>query len=184
MKKTWFLVVAVVGRAMLSSLSLGYCGGLSGGGAISNEFPYCISPEQAAEIKHTVEIYEKSISGPQLLDMTTGMYTFYPMGGTLFRDVYVNNYVDIDSSSGVLDLGCDDWAYDGHDAYDIDIRSFGEQAIGVPIFAVQDGTVIASHDGEFDMNITAANQPANLVPVAGGQKRKWLWRVILSFLMF
>jgi hypothetical protein len=146
-------------------------GGLGGGGAISNESQYCISPEQSAEIKHTVEMYKNNISGARLMDTNAGLYTFYPMGGTLFRDVYVNNYVDLDLSSGLLDWGCDDWTYNGHDAHDIDIRSFGEQAIGVPIFAVQDGTVIDAHDGEFDMNISAPNQPANYVLIDHGNGR-------------
>jgi hypothetical protein len=146
-------------------------GGMGGGGVISNEPQYCISPEQLAEIKHTVEIYEKNTAGARLMDTNAGLYTFYPMGGTLFRDVYVNNYVDLDPNSGLLDWGCDDWTYNGHEAHDIDIRSFGEQAIGVPIFAVQDGTVISSHDGEFDRNITWENQPANYVIIDHGNGR-------------
>src|SRR5439155_1210528 len=32
------------------------------------------------------------------------------------------------------------------------LRHFGEQDVGVPIFAALDGTVIARHDGEFDRN--------------------------------
>jgi hypothetical protein len=162
---------AIVIWVLLSSLSFAYFGGSGGGGAISNESPKCIAPEQAAEIKQAIENYEKNIFGARLMNTNTGLYTFYPMGGTLFRDVYVNNYVDLDSSSGLLDWGCDDWTYDGHDGHDIDIRSFGEQAIGVPVFAVQDGTVIASHDGEFDMNISAANQPANYVIIDHGNGR-------------
>jgi hypothetical protein len=36
------------------------------------------------------------------------------------------------------------------------IRTFREQAIGVPVFAAHGGVVIDAHDGEFDMNTEAA----------------------------
>ena len=37
---------------------------------------------------------------------------------------------------------------DGHHGHDANIRSFKEQAIGVPVFAALDGVVAAAHDGE------------------------------------
>ena len=49
----------------------------------------------------------------------------------------------------------DDWR-----AHDILVRSFGEQDVGVPVFAALDGTVADAHDGEFDRNTVLAGQPA------------------------
>jgi hypothetical protein len=146
-------------------------GGIAGGGPISSEPTNCVAPEQTAQIRYIVDTYQKNVPSAQLMQTGVELYTFYPMAGTLFADVYVNNYVDLDPTAGLLDWGCDEWTYDGHTAHDIDIRSFGEQAIGVPIFAVQDGTVIDAHDGEYDMNISWDNQPANYVIIDHGNGR-------------
>jgi hypothetical protein len=145
--------------------------GIAGGGAILCESPNSIAPEQTGQIKHIVDTYQKKVSETQLMQTGEEPYTFHPTAGTLFADTYIGNYVDLDPTSGLLDWGCDEWTYDGHTAHDTEIRSFGEQAIGVPIFAIQDGTVIDSHDGEYDMNITWDNQPANYVIIDHGNGR-------------
>lgn len=98
-------------------------------------------------------------------------FTFYPMAGTLFGDVFTTNYVDLDPTDGILDWDCTDHSYDGHDAHDVRLRSFGEQIVGVPIYAVQDGVVIATHDGEDDMNTEWLGQPANYVVIDHGNGR-------------
>lgn len=79
-------------------------------------------------------------------------YSFYPQAGNFFEDAFPGNFVDLDSSSGVRDWNCGDYSYDGHNGIDTGIRGgFAGQAIGVPVFAILDGTVNAAHDGEFDM---------------------------------
>jgi hypothetical protein len=88
-------------------------------------------------------------------------FAFYPQGGNFFGDLFPTNFVDVDPSSGFL-------AYDGHNGCDTEIVSFTAQAIGVPIFAALDGTVIEAHDGEFDMNTMLNSLPANYVKLDHG----------------
>jgi hypothetical protein len=102
-------------------------------------------------------------------------FTFYPLAGTLYGDLVTANFVDLDPTSGILDWDCTDFTYDGHDASDVVVRTFGEQAIGVPIFAALDGTVTATHDGEDDMN-TSCTGTANYVALShsGGRETYYL----------
>ncbi len=81
-------------------------------------------------------------------------YSFYPHGGNFFGDLFPTNFVDLDNSAGVLDWHCGNFTYDAHLGIDTDILGFPAQAVGVPIFAALDGTVIEAHDGEPDMNTT------------------------------
>jgi hypothetical protein len=99
----------------------------------------------------------------------TRPYSFYPMGGKLWEDVFINNFVDLDSSaSQIQDWDCTNYTYNGHDASDANIRTFEEQDIGVPVFSALDGVVIATHDGEPDKNTSWNGQPANYVAVNHG----------------
>ena len=81
-----------------------------------------------------------------------GELTFYPQAGILWRDLYPNNFVDLDPGPGLRDYACGTQTYDGHTGTDSDIRSFREMDIGVPVFAAMDGRVISVQDGEFDRN--------------------------------
>jgi hypothetical protein len=72
-----------------------------------------------------------------------GELTFYPQAGILWRDLYPNNFVDLDPGPGLRDFACGTQTYDGHTGTDSDIRSFREMDIGVPVFAALDGRVIA-----------------------------------------
>jgi hypothetical protein len=81
-----------------------------------------------------------------------GEFTFYPQAGILWRDLYPNNFVDLDPGPGIRDFACGTQTYDGHTGIDTDIRSFREMDIGVPVFAALDGRVISVQDGEFDRN--------------------------------
>ncbi|HET8969249.1 MAG TPA: M23 family metallopeptidase, partial [Gaiellaceae bacterium] len=81
-----------------------------------------------------------------------GEFTFYPQAGILWRDLYPNNFVDLDPGPGLRDFACGTQTYDGHTGTDSDIRSFREMDIGVPVFAALDGRVISVQDGEFDRN--------------------------------
>jgi len=98
--------------------------------------------------------------------------TFYPQAGILWRDLYPNNFVDLDPGPGLRDFACGTQTYDGHTGTDSDIRSFREMDIGVPVFAALDGRVILVQDGEFDRNQgrTAARFD-NHVVLAHGQGR-------------
>ncbi len=102
-------------------------------------------------------------------------YAFWPQGGTLGRDLATNNFVDLIPGTGIGDFACSNWTYDGHRGHDIDIRAFGDQDIGVPIFAAADGTVIDTDDGHFDRNTSWSGQPANYVVIDHGNGRLTLY---------
>ncbi len=85
-------------------------------------------------------------------DSGAAEFTFYPQAGILWRDLYPNNFVDLDPGPGVRDYACGTQTYDGHTGIDSEVRSFREMDIGVPVFAALDGRVISVQDGEFDRN--------------------------------
>ncbi len=95
-------------------------------------------------------------------------YSFYPQGGNFFGDLFPTNFVDLDNSTGIQDWHCGNYTYDGHRGIDTDILGFAAQAVGVPIFAALDGTVVEAHDGEPDMNTQGQNVPANYVKLDHG----------------
>jgi hypothetical protein len=83
------------------------------------------------------------------------MLLVYPVAGEIALDggdLSVPYYVDLDPSGVRRDFDCTDLTFNGHDGTDPYLRSFREQAIGVPVFAVLDGRVIDVHDGEPDEN--------------------------------
>ncbi len=136
----------------------------------------CVSAAQRAEVQEAIRAFETA----QETARGTGapeLFRFYPQAGTLYRDLFHNNYVDVDvHTAGVLDFACTNHAYNGHRGHDSDLRSFAEQDIGVPVYAVDDGVVVARHDGEFDRNTQANGQPANYVVVqhaSGITTRYW-----------
>jgi len=92
------------------------------------------------------------------------VFEFYPIGGSIYGDLFLNNYTDLDTAtSGVLDWDCGDHTYNTHRGHDTGLRSFEEQFIGVPIFAALKGTVVDRDDGHFDQNTSWQGQPANYV---------------------
>ena len=110
-----------------------------------------------SEVKRRADaLAEGAAAGPQ-------PYTFYPQAGTLWQDLFMQNFVDLDPGSGIKDFDCSGYTYNGHKGHDSDIDSFKRQEIGVPIFSALDGMVVDAHDGEFDMNTAASNVPANYV---------------------
>lgn len=112
-----------------------------------------IAPAQLAGIRAAFAAHEKR-KGAGAPDKADGplLFPFFPQAGVLGRDLFLNNYTDQDPSPVLLrDFDCSDYAYDGHSGNDALIRSFREQAIGVPVFAVLPGVVVDTHDGEPDM---------------------------------
>lgn len=92
----------------------------------------------------------------------------YPVAGVIATDggdFVIPYYVDVEPASpAIRDFNCGTHTFDGHTGHDPYIRSFAEQRIGVPVFAVLDGTVIELHDGEPDENIdNSAPTPANYI---------------------
>jgi len=95
-------------------------------------------------------------------------YPFYPQGGNFFVDLFPTNFVDVDSTTGILAYNGSDYTYDGHNGIDSQVVGFAAQDVGVPIFAALDGTVIEAHDGEFDRNTMFNSLPANYVKIDHG----------------
>jgi hypothetical protein len=90
-----------------------------------------------------------------------------PTAGISGMDSVVAFYVDLQDGAGIRDFNCTRLTFDGHTGHDPYIRSFSEQRIGVPVYAVRDGRVIDVHDGEPDEN-TLASDPtlrANYVTI-------------------
>ena len=104
-----------------------------------------IAPGQLAEIRAAIAAYEKRHPARARKDEGPFLYPFFPHAGILGRDLFLNNFTDQDPSRGlVLDWDCSDYTYDDHHGHDSLIRSFREQAIGVPVFAALDGVVVRS----------------------------------------
>ncbi len=154
---------------------------LGGGGPIgSSQSESCISEQDKQLVNQLIQNYQQNneINKQQGISEEPPELTFFPLAGRLWRDLFVFNYVDMDPTSGFNDWDCTSFTYNGHGGSDTDIRSFGEQIIGVPVFAAQDGVVMATHDGEDDMNTVWAGQPANFVIVDHGAGREgWYWHL-------
>jgi len=95
-------------------------------------------------------------------------YLFYPMAGDLGADVMNGGFVDLDPAGGSFhDFACRPFTYDGHQGIDTGLRSFGEQFIGVPVFAARDGVVVFAQDGWPDTNVNGGIQ-GNIVVIDHG----------------
>ena len=114
-----------------------------------------IAPAQRREIERAIADYQQRVAaGHTTAGKVDGLaiYPFFPQAGRHGRDLFMFNFTDLDPSSGIRDWDCSAYTYDGHQGHDSSLRSFREQDLGVPVYAVLDGTVVAAHDGEFDRN--------------------------------
>src|SRR5947208_3636820 len=115
-----------------------------GGGPVAAAPPdaSCVSDAERARA-------EGAFSGMRALAAAPGPapYPFFPQAGTMWEDLFLLNYVDLDPTSAARDFSCGDWTYDNHQGEDSDIAGFRRQEIGVPVFAALDGVVLAAHDG-------------------------------------
>jgi len=74
-----------------------------------------------------------------------------PIQGTIGKDYYLVNHVDLDTSTGsVKDYMCGVQTYDGHQGTDFVLRSFRQMDSGVSVIAAADGVVTAVVDSLFD----------------------------------
>ena len=80
----------------------------------------------------------------------TPPYFVTPLGGVPYEDWTIVNFVDLDSSSGLLDWNGGTYVYNGHDAIDITLANFAKMDAGVPILAAAAGVVTQVQDGFFD----------------------------------
>ncbi|HSS52345.1 MAG TPA: M23 family metallopeptidase [Thermoanaerobaculia bacterium] len=133
-----------------------------------------IAPAQRAHIQAAIAAYEKDKAARGVREKAEGpyRYPFFPQAGIQGQDLYLSNFTDLDNRSGndkIRDWDCTDYTYDGHSGHDSLIRSFREQAIGVPVFAALGGVVVDAHDGEPDMNtVWSPDNHANYVVIDHG----------------
>ena len=113
----------------------------------------------------------KVLAAPPLLPITS-------LGGVEYEDVFPGIFVDLDPTFGYGDFSCHDFSYDGHRGHDIGLRSWTEQVIGVPVFAVRDGVVAFAQDGFPDMNLFGSVDGGNYVIVDhGGGQYAWYFHL-------
>lgn len=168
-------ICLVVGLAALASSAWAQgIGGLSGG-VCGNGHADCISPAERIAIRAEVDEFLASHPEPEGPG-TPPSFPIWPQGGAIFGDIYAGSFVDLDPTSGIQAWTCAANTVNGHRGTDCELRSFGEQLIGVPVFAAADGTVAATHDGEPDMNTQQLGQLSNSVVIthAGGRESWYL----------
>ncbi|MEZ4217900.1 MAG: M23 family metallopeptidase [Myxococcota bacterium] len=94
----------------------------------------------------------------------------FPVGATLEQDLFIGSFVDLDPDANeLLTFACNDWTRDGHRGLDFELRTFDEQAIGVPVFAAADGVVtFVEQSDPNDANTSGSASPGNRVYVDHG----------------
>lgn len=138
----------------------------------------CVPPTVRALLEAAIAAREaakppalKTLAAPPLLP-------FNALGGNVYEDVFPGIFVDLDPTFGFSSFGCHDFSYDGHRGHDIGLRSFAEQGIGVPVFAVRDGVVAFAQDGFADMNTSGSHDAGNYVIVDhGGGQYGWYFHL-------
>jgi murein DD-endopeptidase MepM/ murein hydrolase activator NlpD len=138
----------------------------------------CVPPAVRAELEAAIARRE-SLKPPGAKSLTIAPLIPFPsLGGIGYEDVFPGIFVDVDPSFGSKNFSCHDFSYDGHRGHDIGLRSFGEQAIGVPVFAVRDGVVAFAQDGFADMNTAGSHDGGNYVIVDhGGGQYGWYFHL-------
>ncbi len=142
----------------------------SGGGAAGT----CITAADRKWIDAQIADYETrgrrrfSGGGPQPMP-------FYPLGGNMGQEMWIGNFVDLDTSTAVGTWECSTSAYDGHDGHDSHHgrRNCQRKELGIPVFAALDGTVVTTRDGHFDdygcsTPLGSNDTPANMVVLDHG----------------
>ena len=66
----------------------------------------CIPPKQRREIEQKIADYKARTHAANPTQAEPQPYSFYPQAGNLWQDLFLNNFVDIDPSSGILDWDC------------------------------------------------------------------------------
>ncbi|MGE0481486.1 MAG: peptidoglycan DD-metalloendopeptidase family protein [Phycisphaerae bacterium] len=140
----------------------------------------CISTAEEQRVAARLAEYEATfgpLSSATPLAGAPPLYPFHPQAGNLWGDVLTNNFVDLDASGAVLSYDCSDWSYNGHGGHDVDLRDFGHQDVGVPIFAALDGTVVYALDGNFDRNTSCVGDANAVIIDHGNGRTGWYWHM-------
>lgn len=74
----------------------------------------------------------------------------FPVDCELDRNCFIQQTPDIDPGNGILDSNCGSATYDGHDGWDIRLRSLKDIERNVAVIAVADGKVLRMRDNVAD----------------------------------
>ncbi|MDB5507056.1 MAG: hypothetical protein JWR75_1694 [Devosia sp.] len=84
-----------------------------------------------------------------------------PLDCAMNETCFFQQFPDMDDTAGVADPWCGGASYEGHDGTDIRLRSLPDIALGVPVVAAADGTVVGLRDGVPDhLVVTDADRAA------------------------
>lgn len=130
------------------------------GGAYETEKTECMSPEGRAEIQSILEKNIKALSFQNKekaiteINLTSLGWPLKMAAGLNWQSYYaINNYVDQNTSSGILDYNCGARTYNGHGGVDIDTWPFPwylyENDL-VEVVAAEAGTIVVKSDGNDD----------------------------------
>ena len=93
----------------------------------------------------------------------------YPQGGNLYRDIHHYRYVDVAPEPDIaIAYDCSPATSEGFAGHETHLRSFAEQDIGVPVYAVADGVVAAFFEDGEDRNENNLIGEANFVVIDHG----------------
>jgi murein DD-endopeptidase MepM/ murein hydrolase activator NlpD len=144
------------------------------GGSVPPPRQTCLPLAERIRIQARIAANLPRLVLPPPGDPTDGpiLYPFYPQGGTLYRDLTTGNFVDLDPTpNSVQNYLCEHYGNDAHEGCDSGSPTWEEMAIGMPIFAALDGTVVDLHDGDPDMN-TSCEAGGNYVILDHGSGRQ------------
>ncbi|MFL6245894.1 MAG: peptidoglycan DD-metalloendopeptidase family protein [Thermoanaerobaculia bacterium] len=110
------------------------------------------APDTQVQIPIERRIAADAISTDTALPTAPSPMDVLPVAGLANKDYAIPFFVDLDNGPGIRDFNCGRMTFDTHTGHDPYIRSFREQQIGVPVFAVRDGVVLDVRDGEPDEN--------------------------------
>jgi murein DD-endopeptidase MepM/ murein hydrolase activator NlpD len=173
-------IAAALWLVALSGAAFGQ--GYAGRYTLQGHAGICIPERELLLVRSRLAMYEAR-HGPLSRPGADGatLYPFYPQGGTLYRDLTTGNFVDLDPTPNVvLNYLCGNYGNDGHQGCDTGGLSWDEMAIGMPIYAALDGTVVDTHDGDPDMN-TSCEAGGNYVIIDHGNGRvAWYFHMKLG----
>lgn len=151
----------------------------------------CISKEQylqieATEQKNRMVAEANGIKIPAANKLLSIPSLYWPLReANNFKDeslYVVTNFVDRDTSSGILDYNCGSRTYDTHGGMDITLKPFGWLMMDnqvADVIAAAPGIIVGKSDGAFDRNcvMNSAN-PANYVKVEHADgSQAWYWHL-------
>lgn len=160
---------------LLAATPSPYQFGLRAGGPMPTPAHDCVDAQTRNVVRSAINQHKRL--HPELFIPSGGsprggaalpLLPFYPIAGNNYGDIFHGGFVDLDPTSpGFHDYNCMPYTRDTHAGIDSEIRSFGEQVIGVPVLAALDGVVVFAQDGWPDMNLGGGTQ-GNIVAIDHG----------------